>query len=120
LDDPETTILAPGGEILVAESPATGDAVGCCALIPHGPGEFELVKMAVAPESQGRGIGRQILQAAIDMARTLRARRIYLESNSKLLPALHLYESCGFRYLPAPPGPPSKYKRVDVWMELPL
>jgi GNAT superfamily N-acetyltransferase len=118
LGDPENTILARGGEILMAEAASTGESVGCCALIRHGESDFELVKMAVALEWQGRGIGRLILQAAIDKARERGARRIYLESNSKLLPALRLYESCGFRYLPAPEEAPSKYKRVDVWMEL--
>ena len=118
LGNPQETIIDTGGEVLIAEAAGSGEAVGCCALVAHGENEFELVKMAVATDWQGRGVGRLLLEAAIEKARARGARRIYLESNTKLLPALHLYESFGFRALPAPAAPPTKYKRVDVWMEL--
>src|SRR6059036_2977840 len=55
LDDPEGSILRPGGHILMAED---GDQVlGACALIRLAPHVFELAKMAVTPSARGRGIG---------------------------------------------------------------
>lgn len=114
LTDPETMILAPGGHILLAE--LDGRTVGCVALIPMPADTYEVAKMAVAPEVQGRGIGRQLLEAAIGWTKAKGARRLYLESNSRLAPALRLYESAGFRHLP--PGSISPYARADVFMEM--
>lgn len=118
LGDPQRSILDPGGHILIA---VAGDrAVGCCALIPEHKGEFELAKMAVAEEMRGRGLGRRILTAAVDLARSLGAHRLTLGSNTKLSDAVHLYESIGFTHVPADRRPPSLYARADVFMEMSL
>ena len=42
------------------------------------------------------------------------ARELFLESNSKLTPAITLYESAGFVHAPRPE--PSHYERSDVYM----
>lgn len=118
LSDPRKTILAPGGQILLAI--AAGLPVGCCALLPIGEGEFELSKLAVAPGRQGKGIGRRLLAAAIETARRLHAHRLYLETNHVLTPAIRLYESVGFRHLSLSEVTPSPYDRADVYMELSL
>lgn len=116
LSDPEGTILTPGGTIFVAEQ--SGTVVGCVALLPMLNESYEVAKMAVAQEMQGRGVGRKLLAAAIDWARARGAKRLYLESNHVLAPALHLYESVGFRYLPPEEIVASPYARADVFMEL--
>lgn len=119
LDDPEARILAKGGAILIAEDGA-GNAVGCVALVPIKDGTLELAKMAVADHLQGKGVGRLLMDAAIAKARALGARALYLESNSSLKPALHLYERAGFRHLPPGERPCSPYRRCDVYMRLQL
>jgi len=116
LNDPVGQIILNGGEIIVAER--DGRVLGCCALLPHGPGCYELGKMAVAPETRGQGIGKQILQYAIRRARDKRASRLYLETNSKLQNAIHVYESAGFRHLPDGRVQTSPYARSNVAMEL--
>jgi GNAT superfamily N-acetyltransferase len=116
LGDPQKYILRPGGQILFAQRAA--DLIGCCALMRHSPDSFELAKMAVAESAQRQGIGNLLMQAAIDLARDLGARRLYLETNSKLAPALRLYHRFGFRDIPAEALPPSPYARADVRMEL--
>jgi len=113
LEHPQTKILDPGGEILLACDGV--DAIGCVALMVMGEGEFELAKMGVRPQAQGRGVGRKLIQAAVDTARARGARRLYLETNSKLGPALKLYADAGFVKVQ---GPPSPYARADVQMEL--
>jgi GNAT superfamily N-acetyltransferase len=118
LNDPQGHILAPGGHIVVAVE--LGEVVGCCALIPHGPGVFEVAKMAVAERLRGCGIGRQLLACIIEQARVLGAKSLYLESNSRLANAVHLYESLGFRHLPADQVSPSIYARANVFMDLKL
>ena len=76
-----------------------------------------LAKMAVDERYQGRGYGRLILQAVIDHAGQLGAKRLFIETSSKLPAAIALYEKLGFAHLPADRVPPSEYARVDVYME---
>jgi len=74
--------------------------------------------MAVAPEWQGSGIGRKLLQAVVEAARSAGARRLYLETNHVLAPAIRLYRSIGFAPLPPNRIVPSPYARADVYMEM--
>jgi len=113
LGDPEGYVLAQGGHIFFAT--AGSDPIGCCALMPISPGIFEVAKMAVAEPWQARGIGRRVLAYTIEQGRALGARALYLETNSKLANAIHLYESLGFQHLPPKPSP---YVRANVFMEL--
>lgn len=115
LDHPQEHILDKGGHIFMALY--KGETVGACAIIPMDDGGFELAKMAVSPRAQGLGIGFLIGQACIDKARALGARRVYLESNTALKPAINLYHKLGFRKVA---GPPSPYERCNIQMELVL
>ncbi|HEY5852422.1 MAG TPA: GNAT family N-acetyltransferase [Lysobacter sp.] len=114
LGDPETHILADGGHVLFAVD-ADDRAVGTVALKCESEGVYELTKMAVAPELRGAGVGRLLMQGAIDAFRARGGRELFLESSKKLGPALALYESVGFRHYPAP-RPGSHYARADVYM----
>lgn len=116
LCDPAGKILKPGGHIFFAI--VNHEPIGCCALLAMEPGVFEVAKMAVTERYQGHGIGRKILQHTVAEARALGARRLYLESSSKLPNAIHLYESVGFRHLPPERVKPSPYVRSDVSMEM--
>jgi putative acetyltransferase len=116
LTDPAGQILAHGGQIFVALQDEV--VVGTCAVVPHGPGAFEVAKLAVAPTARGRGIGRQLIDACLGYARQRGARQAVLVSNSRLEAALRLYEQRGFRYAPLPATMP--YTTADVYMELEL
>jgi putative acetyltransferase len=118
LGDPESSILRKGGHILMAY--ADKEPVGCVALIPIGAGVFELSKMAVSSHLRGRGIGRRLLESAIERARAIGASSLFLGSSTKLPEAVHLYESVGFRHVPAEMLPPMPYARADVFMHLTL
>ncbi|HZH42767.1 MAG TPA: GNAT family N-acetyltransferase [Lysobacter sp.] len=114
LGDPERHILADGGRVLFAID-GDGRALGTVALKREAEGVYELTKMAVAPDARGRGIGRRLMDAALDTWRALGGRELFLESNSRLGPAIALYESAGFEHRPAP-RPGSHYARADVYM----
>ncbi len=114
LSDPETHILAGGGRVLFAID-ADDRAVGTVALRHEGAGVYELTKMAVESGLRGGGIGRLLMQGALDAFRSLGGAELFLESSSRLTPELRLYESVGFRHRPAP-RPGSHYSRADVYM----
>jgi len=118
LSDPEHNILARGGSIFMAH--ADGVAVGCVALIPIGGGVYELSKMAVVPHLRGKGIGRLLIEHAIQQARGLKVKKLFLGSSTKLKNAVHLYESVGFRHVDPATLPPNPYTRADVFMEMVL
>ncbi|MBT2501436.1 GNAT family N-acetyltransferase [Curtobacterium sp. ISL-83] len=118
LGDPVGQIVEPGGAAFVAR---LGDTViGCIGIVPVAPGVVELVKMAVSPDHQGHGTGRQLIAVALERARTLGARRVVLESNARLASAVHLYEAFGFRHLGHDEVAPSPFVRADVHMALDL
>ena len=115
LDEPEKHLLEPGGYIAIAQ--LDGRVVGTCALKVAQAQEFELVKMAVDPVVQGRGIGFLLGQHVIDRARELGARRILLETNSRLKPAISLYHKLGFQ---PHHGGVSEFARCNTQMALTL
>jgi DNA-binding MarR family transcriptional regulator/GNAT superfamily N-acetyltransferase len=105
-------ILRDGGAIFLARY--RGSIVGTCALLSAGSARFELSKMAVTAGHQGLGIGRKLIRAVIADYLERGGRELFLESNSKLTPAITLYESAGFVHAPRPE--PSHYERSDVYM----
>lgn len=116
LDDPVGQVIAPGGRIFMAEDDQ-GTAIGCAGLLAldesHGGG-FELIKMTVAEAARGTGLGRRLMDHCVAAATAMGARRLYLETNSSLAPALSLYRASGFVDLPPHETP---YARADVFME---
>lgn len=117
LDHPDR-IVAAGGQVLIARE--GGERVGCVALVAAEPGVFEISKMAVSPLVRGRGIGRRLLNAAVERARELGATSLFLASNRRLADAVHLYESVGFVHVPPDQLHPIPYDRADVFMRLDL
>ena len=118
LTNPKDTILDKGGAILIAQS--DGQAVGTIALIPKpsiGQGVVELVKMSVAPDHYGKGLGRALMQAALDQAKHMEASKIWLETNSALKTATHIYEQFGFVALSDADFIPTIYNRCNLQME---
>ena len=113
LNDPEGYILNQSGSILIALY--KGEPVGSCALIKMNETSYELAKMAVSPKVQGKGIGLLLGKATINRAKQMGVKRIYLESNSVLKPAINLYEKLGFKHIK---GAISPYERCDIQMEL--
>lgn len=115
LDHPQEYILDKGGVILVALY--QGEPVGTCALIKMDGDMFELAKMAVSPKAKGKGIGYLLGLACAQKAREMGAQKLYLESNTKLKPAINLYHKLGFQKTS---GMPSPYERCNIQMELAL
>jgi GNAT superfamily N-acetyltransferase len=92
---PREHIIDPGGDILFVEAPALG-IIGTCALRKEAEGCFELTKMGVRETARGLKAGEFLLQATIERAAELGATTLYLLTNARCGPAIHLYEKLGF------------------------
>lgn len=113
LNGPEGYILKKRGHMLLAlyqDKP-----VGVCALIKmnNSEYEFELTKMAVSPFAQGKNIGWLLGRAALDWAGTHVEKKIYLESNTLLKPAINPYHKLGFQKVA---GHATPYERCNIQM----
>ena len=119
LEDPQTHILDQGGAILIAD---LADApVGTVGLVPgHQEGVLELIKMSARSDVKGRGIGRALMDAAIEKARFMGATKIWLETNTVLAAALALYRKSGFRELTGDDVTETPYDRCNCQMVLDL
>lgn len=112
LDQPEKNILKKGGYIAMALY--QNQPVGTCALVKMDKDTFELAKMAVSPRCQGKGIGYLLCRHVMDKAKELGAKKLYIESNTILKPAIELYYKMGFKKVARQPSP---YERCNIQME---
>lgn len=115
LDDPRGKVLDSGGVIYLAK--LGNEIVGSAGLMKEEEGVFELVKMAVTEQWQGRGISKLLLDKCLEAARQLKLKKITLYSNSQLQRAIKMYEKYGFRHVPLVNSP---LATADVRMELTL
>ena len=85
------------GRVLVARE---GDRlVGHLQLVPLDAGDVELKSMAVVPDRQGAGIGRALVEAAVEAAAAEGARRMLVATGGADTGNLRFYQRCGFRLL---------------------
>lgn len=73
-----------------------GQAVGCGALIPVDETTVEIKRMYVLPEYRGQGVARRILGILIRRAEAQHFENVILETGTKQIAAIALYESSGF------------------------
>lgn len=114
LERPMESIVGTGGFIFMAEE--GGSPVGTFALMRSSNPryDYELVKFAVAPEAQGRGVGRQLMERCMAKAAEVGARRLLIETNRLCEAAIHLYGQYGFVEIPVAR---TAFARADVHME---
>jgi ribosomal protein S18 acetylase RimI-like enzyme len=80
--------------------------------------EAEIRALAVAPDAQGKGVGRMLLHAVIDRAVRSRVHHLVLSTQPAMVAAQHLYAASGFirlpdrDWMPAPRVPLLAYGRV--------
>lgn len=83
-----------------AENTILGSVTFCRAGNPYAEvalaGEAEFRMLAVAPHARGRGVGHQLVQACIDLARHHGDEAISLSSLATMHTAHRLYERLGF------------------------
>ena len=80
-------------------------------IVSLGPDEAHLLNIAVAPNRQRRGFGRQLLSKGVTLARQAGVERVFLEVRPSNLRARAIYEKAGFEFLSLRKkyyGPPRK------------
>jgi ribosomal protein S18 acetylase RimI-like enzyme len=83
----------------------------CCVSAPRFGVTLEcyLAELYVAPESRGRGLGRALMEAAIEVAREKGADHMDLGTSEDDVAARALYESLGFNNREGKPDGPVNY-----------
>ena len=88
-------VVPPKGYTFVAEDEA-GEVLGMAFLRPSGTDAMEIKRLYVPPSGRGRGVGRALVEAAMDAARQAGAIALRLDSSRNLETAIALYQSLGF------------------------
>jgi DNA-binding MarR family transcriptional regulator/ribosomal protein S18 acetylase RimI-like enzyme len=116
LSNPEKEVLKNGGQIFFAKE--RNKIVGTCAVKKLSQSTYELTKMAVSKDSQGKQIGKKLALSAIDFAKNKNANEIVLETSRKLESAVALYKKLGF--ITESKLLSSEYERATIHMKLKL
>lgn len=80
----------------VYENESTLQAYG---LISVAANEAHILNLCVAPEFQGQGLGRQMLNKLMDVAEICKVKSVFLEVRVSNDVAIQLYENSGFNQL---------------------
>lgn len=92
LDDIAATYAS--GAVLVAVR--DGVVVGAGAVVPRGRDSAEIVRVSVARTARRHGIGRMLVAALVEVARSWPVQRVVCETSSHWTSAVELYLRCGF------------------------
>jgi putative acetyltransferase len=119
--DPTTDALyelfrTPGSYYYVAT--IDQQVVGGCGIFPTDnlpEGTCELVKLYLAKEARGTGLGKQLMEESMRWAKANGYTQVYLESMPELAKAVSIYEKVGFKSLDGPLGN-SGHCGCDIWM----
>ncbi len=74
-----------------------GGVTGVYVLLPTRPDTAELVNVAVAEVHQGKGLGKQLVLHAIQLAETQGFKTVEVGTGNSSVGQLALYQKCGFR-----------------------
>ena len=58
--------------------------------------DSDVMTMGVLPDFRGRGLGRALMDALLELARQRGSERVFLEVRASNTPAITLYEQSGF------------------------
>lgn len=100
----------------VAES--EGQILGCCGVYPTDglpDGFVELVKFYLPKTFRGNGIGKTLMEQAVQSALEFGYKNIYLESLPHFSKAINIYEKQGFRIINHSMGN-SGHTSCNIWM----
>lgn len=106
----------PRGALFIARD--AGEPVGCVGLRPMADQDIcEMKRLYVRAKRRGTGLGRQLIDCALEAARLAGYRAMRLDTLENMTAAQRLYRELGFREIPAyypNPLPGVKYFELDL------
>lgn len=112
LNNPEL-IINNGGYIFIALQGNT--PIGTISLEKINDKEYEILKLGVSKEHQGKGIGKKLMEYVIQLGKEKEILKLILHSNRKLTSAISLYTKLGFEEINLVDN---KFLTADIKMEL--
>jgi len=106
---------SPKGRMILAMD--QNDVAGCVAMRPLRPGICEMKRLYVKPQHRGRNIGRLLAVKIINEASKCGYERMRLDTVPSMQSAQKLYESMGFKQIPAyrhNPVPGTMYLELKI------
>jgi ribosomal protein S18 acetylase RimI-like enzyme len=85
---------APHGGIILALE--REEVMGCVAIRSISKQEGELKRMYLDPAHRQKGLGKMLLQKALQLARDCQYEKVKLDTLNYMKAAIHLYEQAGF------------------------
>lgn len=113
LTNPAEAIIDNGGFIFFAQ--VDNKIAGTYALIKVDDETYEIAKMAVTENYQNLGIGKKLMESALQHAKQIKAKKLVLYSHTRLKVALKMYAKFGFNTVTIDNHPT---KRANIKMEL--
>ena len=89
-------------------------------MLKHTDQKYEMAKLGVTKSCQGLGIGRKLIETAIEEAKHLKATHVVLATSRLLVTANRLYERMGFQHVDLAELGPLPYQRESIAMALAL
>ncbi len=98
MDDVDTSYSKrPGSRFWVAANLA-GEVVGCIGVQNHEASTGEIRRLRVRPDSQRRGIGSKLMEAALQFCHERQYLKVTLDTYMDHEPAMRLFEKFRFRH----------------------
>ncbi|MBT8142351.1 MAG: GNAT family N-acetyltransferase [Gammaproteobacteria bacterium] len=117
IEHPQENIIDKGGSIYFVEH--KNELIGTAALVwCDEPGTIELIKMGVYQKARGLKAGQILMDESIRRGKEMGAKKMYLETHSSCVAAIHMYRKAGFVDAPVHEG--CEYERCNLAMELVL
>jgi N-acetylglutamate synthase-like GNAT family acetyltransferase len=114
-ENTETVFIITGGQIFFCL--VNNQVVGTVAMQKVNETTYEMAKLAVDKNFQGKNLSKLLVDACINFAKEKKATKIMLLSSTKLITALNLYKKYNFIEVPLDNN---DYARSDIQMELSL
>ena len=89
-------VTPPRGDFILLREVVSADVVGFGAVHVLRPGVVEIKRMWLKPDVRGRGLGRFLLKALENRARSLGGHELLLGVNETLVEACELYRASGY------------------------
>lgn len=89
------TYSPPGGRLLLALNGP--EAAGCVGIRGLAPDTCEMKRLYIRPTYRGQGLGRRLVEAALEQARAMGYSAMYLDTLPAMDEAIRLYQTFGFQ-----------------------